>query len=115
MTAGTTPADQDDVTGQLVLRWIGVGGGACVYRVKTRGDYHVDLQRMLYNWRLWCISARMPVWMPGRFWCYAGVGYPSFAAALLGAVRWDVAPGTEPEGWNKNGQTGEWRPSEGAA
>lgn len=24
-------------------------------------------------------------------------------------AEWDGAAGSEPEGWNKNGQTGEWR------
>ena len=94
--------------GKPVLEWVDIGGVTSVYRVKTHRGYHVDLQRMGFNWRLWCIPALAPFWTPGRFWCYTGVGARSFAVTVLAAARWDVADDTEPEGWNKNGQTGEY-------
>ena len=68
---------------------------------------------MIYNWRV----TRTPKDMPftyDRHWCYAGTGWPSLLAAVLAAAEWDGADNTEPVGWNKNGQTGEWRAPETA-
>lgn len=78
------------------------------YRVKETATHYVDVTRMIYNWRV----CRTPKDFPetyDRGWCYAGTGPTSFTAAVLAAMAWDGADDTEPAGWNKNVQTGEWR------
>jgi hypothetical protein len=78
------------------------------YRIKETATHYVDVIRMIYNWRI----ARVPKACPmtyDRGWCYAGKGPDSFARAVLAAAAWDGADDTEPGGWNKNTQTGEWR------
>lgn len=77
-------------------------------RVKTTATHHIDMLRMLFNWRI-CTT---PIGEPNcydRHWCYKGTGLDTFMAAVLAAHAWDGAEGTEPDGWNKNGQTHEWR------
>ena len=67
--------------GTPVLKWIDAGGGLRVYRVKTHDGHHVDIQQMLYNWRLWCIADE-PLWWPGRFWPrLAGTSHPTRSRA----------------------------------
>lgn len=83
-----------------------------LWRVKTTADgrHHINLMAMLYNWRL----CRTPTARPltyDRWWCYQGLGEATFARAALAAFAWDGSDNTEPAGWNKNGQTGEWRDS----
>lgn len=78
------------------------------YRVKETETHWVDVVRMIYNWRV----ARTPKDAPWRYdrgWCYAGTDPASFITAVLAALAWDGADSTEPAGWNKNIQTGEWR------
>jgi len=78
------------------------------FRVKETPDHWVDVVRMIYNWRV----ARTPKDAPmthDRHWCFAGTGWKSLAIAVLAATEWDGGDFTDPPGWNKNGQTGEWR------
>lgn len=78
------------------------------FRVKETPTHWVDVVPMLYNYRV----ARTPKSSPmtyDRGWCYAGTGIDSFTAAVLAAHAWDGGDDTEPEGWNKNLQTHEWR------
>jgi hypothetical protein len=82
-----------------------VDGG---FRVKETDTHQVDVLRMIFNWRI----ARTPKDRPeqyDRHWCYAGTSWATLVTAVHAAAEWDAADGTEPEGWNKNGQTGEWR------
>jgi hypothetical protein len=82
------------------------------FRVKETETHLIAVVRMLFNWRV----ARTPkadLMTYDRGWCYAGTGPASFIAAVLAAMAWDGADETEPEGWNKNVQTGEWREPEG--
>jgi len=84
-----------------------VDGG---FRVKETETHWVDVNRMIFNWRV----ARMPKAEErsyDRHWCFAGTGFPALVRAVQAAVEWDGGDRTEPEGWNKNGQTGEWRGS----
>jgi hypothetical protein len=84
-----------------------VDGG---FRVKETDTCHVDVLRMIYNWRI----ARTPKdrpWSYDRHWCYAGTTWETLIRAVRAAAEWDGADGTDPEGWSKNGQTGEWRES----
>jgi hypothetical protein len=82
-----------------------VDGG---FRVKETATHQVDVLRMIFNWRI----ARTPKdrpWAYDRHWCYAGTSWVTLVMAVQAAAEWDGADGTEPEGWSKNGQTGEWR------
>lgn len=78
------------------------------YRVKETPTHYIDVMRMLFSWRIVTSRKDSPGW-PERGWCYNGTGYPALIAACLAANAWDGADGTEPVGWNKNVQTGEWR------
>jgi hypothetical protein len=44
-----------------------------------------------------------------RHWCYSGNDTTAFIVVMLAAYAWDGSLNSEPLGWNKNGQTGEWR------
>jgi hypothetical protein len=86
---------------------IPIDGG---WRVKTNvaGTHYIDVLAMMFNFRI----VETPVDCPlvyDRYWCYEGRGAGSFVRTVLAAQTWDGAPDTEPEGWNKNGQTQEWR------
>jgi hypothetical protein len=70
------------------------------YRVKTTETHHLDVLRMLYNWRL----VTTPIghedgW--DRGWCYFGAGDASFRNAVLAAWAWDGSSDTEPAGYDK--------------
>ena len=78
------------------------------YRVKETETHYIEVVRMIFNWRLATTPKHSPMTYD-RGWCYAGTGLRSFMAAVLAAMAWDGADGSEPDGWNKNIQTGEWR------
>lgn len=78
-------------------------------KVSDCGHYYLGMRRMMVNWRL----ETSPVdaeWWSRRYWCYAGLGPRTFAAAALAGLAWSGRDGSEPLGWNKNGQSDEWRP-----
>lgn len=99
MTAPTTDELEQllDDTGQL-LGW----------RVKSTERYHLDVMIMFYNYRL-VTTYRDEPGLYDRYWCYAGRTPDVLLAAVAAAFAWDGSDGTEPTGWAKNGQTGEWR------
>jgi hypothetical protein len=79
------------------------------WRVKSTERYHLDVMVMFYNYRL--VTTRRDI--PGiydRYWCYAGKTPTVLLAAVAAALAWDGSDDTEPAGWNKSGQTQEWRP-----
>jgi hypothetical protein len=78
------------------------------FRVKETPTHWVDVVRMIYNWRVARTSKDAPMTYD-RHWCFAGTGWPSLIAAVLAAAEWDGGDDTDPAGWNKNGQTREWR------
>jgi hypothetical protein len=81
------------------------------FLVKETETHRVYVNRMIFNWRV----ARTPKdceWSYDRHWCFAGTSFPALVRAVQAAVEWDGGDRTEPEGWNKNGQTGEWRAPE---
>lgn len=81
------------------------------YRVTETETHYLDVLRQIYSWRLVTTPKDFPmVW--DRGWCYYGTGLGSLAAAVLAARTWDGSDDSEPEGWNKNIQTQEWRPPE---
>lgn len=61
---------------------------------------------MAYNWRIITVPKSDQSYY-GRFWCYVGRGQIPFVNAVAAAMVWDGVG--EPIGWNKNGQTGEFR------
>jgi len=78
------------------------------FRVKETETHWVDVLRMIYNWRV----ARTPKDRPetyDRHWCFAGTSWVTLITAVHAVTEWDGADETDPPGWNKNGQTGEWR------
>jgi hypothetical protein len=44
-----------------------------------------------------------------RFWCYTGNTLTDVLRVISLVVTWNDDVDSEPPGWNKNGQTGEWR------
>lgn len=79
------------------------------FRVKTTERHHIDVMGMMYNWRICTTLIGYPQCYD-RHWCYEGISFAAFMHAVLAAYAWDGADDSEPAGWNKNGQTGEWRP-----
>jgi hypothetical protein len=78
------------------------------FRVKETETHYIDVLRMIFNWRV----ARSPKecgWSYDRHWCFAGTSFVTLLRAVSAAAEWDGADDTSPAGWNKNGQTGEWR------
>ena len=72
-------------------------------RIKTVGDYHIEVIPMAVNFRIRTVrvDGGKYAWSE-RYWCYAGRGRDSFVAAVLAAAAWDGAPDTEPVGWVKS-------------
>jgi hypothetical protein len=83
------------------------------WRIKTNdaGTHYIDVLSMLFNYRI-CTTPIRSLYLTDRHWCYAGKGGDVFLRCVLAASAWDGADDTEPVGWNKNGQTGEWRAPE---
>jgi hypothetical protein len=84
------------------------------WRVKTNdaGTHYVDILVMLYNYRVVLTPVDRPM-MIDRHWCYAGRTRATLLRAVVAVHAWDGSPDTEPYGWNKNGQTGQWRAPDG--
>lgn len=78
------------------------------YRVAETDTHYIDVMRMLFNWRIAEVPKSCPMTID-RFWCYAGTGPGTLLSAVVAAQLWPLSGNPEPAGWNKNGQTGEWR------
>ena len=78
------------------------------WRVKSTDTHHLDVMIMGFNYRLVTTRRAMPD-VYDRYWCYAGKTPTVLLAAVTAASAWNGADDTEPVGWNKNGQTQEWR------
>jgi hypothetical protein len=74
------------------------------FRVKTVGDYHIEIIPMVVNFRIHTVRVDddSPYAWSVRYWCYAGRGPDTFVTALLAAHAWDGADDTEPVGWVKS-------------
>lgn len=81
----------------LPVHLVEIDGG---YRVKTTDTHHVDVLRMLYNWRVVTTPIGFP-YVYDRGWCYEGAGVSGFLRAVLAVLVWDGSDDTEPEGWLK--------------
>ena len=71
-----------------------VDGG---WRVRTEGEWHIDVRPMLRMFRLVEVSVDDHRRV-GRYWCFT-----SFEAAVLAALPWDASGGDEPVGWVRKG------------
>lgn len=96
----------DEATGQMIGSPI---DGGMRIKLNDAGTHYIDVLAMLYNYRIVLTPIDRPMFID-RHWCYAGLGGPMLLRAAAAAYAWDGALDTEPVGWNKNGQTGEWRP-----
>jgi hypothetical protein len=95
-------------SGAVTMTPLKVDGETYGWRVKETPTHHIDVLIQIFNFRI----ARTPKARPltfDRFYCYAGKGRATLLSAVLAANAWDGADDTEPLGWNKNGQTREWR------
>lgn len=72
------------------------------------GTHWVDVLAMLYNYRI-ALTPKAAPFLIETYWCYAGKSRADLMRTVAAAMEWDGAVGTDPVGWNKNGQTGEWR------
>jgi hypothetical protein len=72
------------------------------------GTHWVDVLAMLYNYRI-VLTPKAAPYLYVAHWCYSGKGRVDLMRTVVAAMEWDGTVGTEPVGWNKNGQTGEWR------
>lgn len=82
-----------------------VAGG---FRVKETETAWIDVLRMIFNWRV-ANTLKSDPDSSRRHWCYAGTSLLTLIRAVGAVAEWDGADGSEPEGWNKNGQTDELR------
>lgn len=98
MTAPTADELEQILDGDQVIGW----------RVKSTDRHHLDVMVMAFNYRLVTTNRQTPQ-VYDRFWCYAGKSPAVLFAAVAAAFAWDGSDETEPAGWSKNGQTGEWR------
>lgn len=67
------------------------------YRVKTEDGWHIDIKPLMRAFRLLELREGTLFDM-GRYWCY-----PTFEAAALAAMAWDVSKDTAPVGWFRHG------------
>lgn len=99
------PALADALSGLTGCQVTVIPGG---FRVKDTGTHHVDILLMIYNWRVARTSKACDE-SCDRHWCYSGTSWITLVRAAFAAAEWDGGDDTDPAGWNKNGQTGEWR------
>jgi len=78
------------------------------FRVKETATHWIDVQRMIFNWRISTTPKSCPLTYD-RNWCYFGTGIETLLRAVGAASEWDGADDTDPPGWSKNVQTGEIR------
>lgn len=86
---------------------IPIDGGWRV-KINEQGTHYVDVLEMMFNYRITLTPISMPS-VYDAYWCYAGKSPTNLLRTLLSAAAWSGNLGTDPEGWNKNGQTQEWR------
>lgn len=86
------------------------------YRVAETETHYIDVLRMTFSWRI-CETPKAFPEVIDRHWCYNFTRH-TLLSVLATAKSWAFAVNSglvdcpEPAGWNKNGQTGEWRPDE---
>lgn len=113
MTATASPFMESAEIAEMLTALAGtevtpVDGG---FRVKETDAHYVDVLRQIFNWRV-TRSPKADPWCYDRHWCFAGTSFTTLFRAVQAAGEWDGGDRTDPEGWNKNGQTGEWRAPE---
>lgn len=83
-------------------------------KVSDDGQHYIDVMTMMFNYRIVTTRVDMPE-VYDRFWCYVGKDQQTLLRATAAALTWSGDDDTEPEGWDKNGQTGEFRRKEVSA
>lgn len=78
------------------------------FRIKETPTHYIDVQRMIFNWRLCTCPKDAPFSYDGG-WCYFGCGVDTLLRVVQAAIDWDGAEGTAPAGWNKDVFTGAYR------
>lgn len=80
------------------------------WRIKENdtGTHYIDVMVMAFNYRITLTPIAMP-YVHDEYWCYAGRTQADLLRTVAAAYAWNGDPNTEPDGWNKNGQTKEWR------
>jgi hypothetical protein len=73
-------------------------------RVMTTDRCHVDLVRMIFNWRI-CETDLGAGLSYGRYWCFPGTGNETFDRALAEALRYGGRPDDQPAGFIKSWET----------
>jgi hypothetical protein len=76
--------------------------------VKETPTHNIVVQtRLIFSFRI----SRQPKDSPmtyDRNWCYYGKGLFNFLRTIEAAAKWDGADDTDPEGWDKNANTGKY-------
>ncbi len=67
--------------------------------------HYIIVHEMIFSWRI-SRSPKDDYLGDDRNWCYYGKGLMNFLLTIEAAVNWDGADDTEPEGWDKNANTG---------
>jgi hypothetical protein len=101
-------------SGRVTMTPLTLDGETYGWRIKETATHFIDVLIQIYNYRI----SRTPKARPltyDRFYCYAGKDRATLLLAVLAANAWDGADDTDPLGWSKNGQTGEWRGRDGDA
>lgn len=81
-----------------------VDGG---FRVKETETSVIDVQRMIFNWRV-SRTPKADLDYYDRAYCYYGTSVLVLLRAVSAALEWDGADDTDPVGWDKNALTGEY-------
>lgn len=76
------------------VRFEQVPGGL---RIKTEGGWHLQVKPMMRGFRLLELREGSEHDF-GRYWCY-----PTFQAAALAALAWEVTESSSPVGWTMCG------------
>lgn len=80
--------------------------GGWRFGLNITADRYIDILVMFTGCRIVTTYVDMPLtWERG--WCYYGNN--SLLRAVLSAMAWDGSHDTEPDGWDKNLQTGKYR------
>lgn len=79
------------------------------FRIRETQTHYIDAVSMIVNWRVTETRKDDPRCYD-RHWCFNGTSVVTLVRVIKAVMEWDCANDTDPPGWNKNGQTGEWRP-----
>lgn len=70
------------------------------FRVKTTETHHIDVMKMIFNWRVVMTPLDNPM-VYDHGWCYFGTGADTLMRAVMAAWAWDGAENTSPSHYDK--------------